>query len=148
MDSKSRSLPMAMSVARKNKKKMAEGGMAKKDGDCTSRPDTGWGAVICKADGGMVEEDEQYDTVAKAIMAKRKKMADGGMVDIHENEQEQPNMYNKLNRKALDNDFDSTMDDVSQPLDSNEDRGTEEDTMSSLLDKVSKIRAKMRKQLR
>lgn len=65
-------------------------------------------------------EDEDHASIAAAIMSKRAKFAAGGMVDIDSNNEEQSNMYYKLNRAALKENFDSDMDSVSQPMDSNE----------------------------
>lgn len=61
-------------------------------------------------------------SVADAIMHKIKKemYAEGGQVDIDSNGEEQPNEYYDLNEEALDHNFDSDMDGVSQPMDSNE----------------------------
>lgn len=82
------------------------------------------------AEGGMAEMDDQPGdeeaiehaaSIASAIMAKnRKMMAEGGQVDIDSNNEEQPNGYYHQNEDAaLKENYDSDMDDVSQPEDSN-----------------------------
>lgn len=100
------------------------------------------------ADGGMIDdqpepeaEDEQHDSLVSAIMAKRQKMAEGGQVDIDSNNEEQPNEYYDRNENAaLKENYDSDMDDVSQPMDSNE---HDHHIISDLHDMVEKIRVKM-----
>lgn len=84
-------------------------------------------------------------SIAKAIMRKQhmsKMMADGGMVDIDENAKEQPNEYYHENEDAaLKENYDSDMDGISQPLDSNEhgDKLSDEDEH----DRVEQIRKKL-----
>lgn len=103
------------------------------------------------------EEMEHHASVAAAIMAKKQRQmqldsgsvdeddaemyAEGGMVDIDSNAEESPNSYYKQNRAALKENYDSDMDDVSQPMDSNEhgDELSDEDSH----DMVSSIRRKM-----
>jgi hypothetical protein len=130
-------------------KMMAEGGMARSEdpdlAKCVKGPDKGYGAIIqCNAEGGMVEEEEgiEHDaSIAAAIMAKRKRMADGGMVDLDLNAMEQPNDFDELNEAALKENYDEDMHDVSQPMDSNE-HGDEIDSDDH--DMVSIIRRKMK----
>lgn len=142
-------------------KMMAEGGevrssQAKKEGDCTViRPDTGWGAVIQCAEGGEISPEDEIDeenhaSLVAAIMAKRRKMAEGGavgpdsdMADIeHENNVEHPNSYYRRNEdSALKENYDEDMLDVSQPMDSNE---KSVDIDSDDHDMVSLIRRKMK----
>jgi hypothetical protein len=111
-----------------------------------ARDDKGYGAIIHKASGGMIQpepeaDDEHHDSIVAAIMAKRHKMADGGMVDIDSNAEEQPNSYYARNEDAaLKENYDSDMDDVSQPMDSNE---HSDDIDSDSHDMVSQIRRKM-----
>jgi hypothetical protein len=76
-------------------------------------------------------------------MAKRRKMADGGMVDINENNKEQPNKYYQANREALDWGPDDDQLDA-QPLESigdSEEESAENDHDESMVDA---IRRKMR----
>lgn len=109
-------------------------------GECIDRPDAGYGAVICKADGGEIEEDH-HDSIAAAIMAKRRKMAEGGQVDIEENNMEQPNgYYNRNEEAALKENMDSDFMSEDQPMDSNE---HSDDIDSDIHDMVSVIRRKM-----
>jgi hypothetical protein len=71
----SKNLMTALQVKKAAKKKMmAKGGKVEKELDCVSRPDTGWGAVICKAEGGMVEQPDQprYENISDAIRAKKR----------------------------------------------------------------------------
>lgn len=112
------------------------------------------------AEGGEVEEDH-HDSITAAIMAKRDRMhamidsgsmdeddavrmADGGMVDIDSNNEEQPNSYyNRNEHAALKENYDSDMDDLSEPMDSNEMGDSREDDEENKLDMVSSIRSKM-----
>lgn len=78
------------------------------------------------ADGGMIDdEDRHHDSVAMAIMARRKakKMADGGMVDLDENAREEPNNLDDMNYEALKKENYSEehgLSALNQPEDSNE----------------------------
>lgn len=116
------------------------------------------------ARGGEIEmpdhevEEEHHNSIAAAIMAKRRKdsmsadsesdidhemmMAEGGQVDIDSNNEEQPNgFYNRNEHAALKENYDSDMDDVSQPDDSNE-HG--DDIDSDKHDMITVIRRKMK----
>lgn len=125
--------------------RMAHGGEVDEE-TYTNKPDNGFGAIIFKADGGMVDDEadmEHHDSVAAAIMAKRKRMAEGGQVDIDSNNEEQPNGYYARNEDAaLKENYDQDMDDVSQPEDSNLMGHTISD--EDLHDRVSKIMASMK----
>lgn len=131
----------------------AEGGEVKSKEDPgsteweNSRGDKGYGAIIFKADGGMIDEndqpmeeadEEQHDSMVSAIMARRNKMAEGGRVDIESNNQEQPNSFDELNEAALKENYDSDFSDLDAPLDS-----VGDDIDSDDHDMVSKIRNKM-----
>lgn len=120
MSEPSPSLAVAFSMKRKAPKKMAEGGMV---------PSTPPPAPM----------DEENKSIVDAIMHKNKvKMAEGGMVDLDTNNEEQPNgFYDHNEHDALDEDLDSTMDGMSDPMDSNEDSIELEDEDSH--DMVSKI---------
>lgn len=123
------------------------------------------------AEGGMLDSDdsedqpededdaENYSSITASIMARRDRMhaaidsgahdmdeavrmADGGMVDIDENAEEQPNAYYARNEDAaLKENFDSDIDDMTQPMDSNE-HGRELSDEDSH-DAVDSIRKKM-----
>lgn len=114
------------------------------------------------ADGGEIEEDLQHHaSLAAAIMAKREAakmlmsdsdddeavlMAEGGQVDIDENNQEQPNGYYARNEDAaLKENYDEDFMDDDQPTDSNEmePKHKEEDVNDNSL--VSAIRRRMTK---
>jgi hypothetical protein len=102
-------------------------------------------------------EEEMHDSLAAAIMAKRRKMmsgsgspdedravhmADGGMVDIESNAKEHPNRYYHQNEDVvLKENYDEDMHDVTQPMDSNE---HSDDIDEDVHDMISRIRAKMR----
>lgn len=124
------SLSIALGVQRRNKKPM----MAK-------------GGAVAPMSASM-DADEHYDSIADAIMAKKRKakMAEGGMVDIDENAEESsanPNTYDDQNElAAMKENYDSDMDGISQPMDSNEmgDELSDEDSH----DMVSMIRKKMK----
>lgn len=112
------------------------------------------------AEGGEVEEDH-HDSITAAIMAKRDrmhamidsgsmdmdhavKMADGGEVDLDMNAEEHPNDYYHQNEgAALKENYDSDMDDVSQPMDSNEMGDEREDESENKKDMISTIRSRM-----
>jgi hypothetical protein len=102
------------------------------------------------AKGGEIEphelmsDDERSSSIADAIMKKRHKakmMADGGMVDLEANSEEQPNneddySFNAVKKEAYD------LDQLGpDPMDSNE-HG--DDIESDKNDMVSQIRKKMR----
>lgn len=124
---------------------MAEGGMMEDE----VRPDRGFGKVIIKnAKGGMIDDEmdmDHEDSIAAAIMARKDRMmAEGGQVDIDSNNEEQPNGYYEQNEDAvLKENYDKDMDDMSQPMDSNEHGHNLSDEDAH--DMVSKIRSVMNK---
>jgi hypothetical protein len=84
--------------------------------------------------------EDKNDTMSTPL---RPGYADGGMVDLDSNEEEQPNEYYHQNEhEALDHDFDSDMDDMHQPADSNlHDPGDdllEEDDEDDMVGKIMK----------
>lgn len=105
-------------------KMMAKGGDVEPQAIDEIKPDKGYGKIIImKAEGGMVKEDEMASddsSIASAIM-KRRMMAKGGEVEIESNAEEMPNQLNKLNEAALKENYDSDLESVSQPDDSNDD---------------------------
>ncbi len=127
-------------------KRMAHGGQIESsvEEDYTDKPNKGYGAIIFKAEGGEVEqEEERHASLAAAVMAKRRAaaqgadsdsdieqmLAEGGavgpgsdMADIeHENNVEHPNEYYHRNEDmALKENYDEDMIGLSQPEDSNE----------------------------
>lgn len=74
------------------------------------------------AEGG--EAEGHYGSVAEAIMAKkRKKYADGGMVDLDENAREEPNNEDQMSYEALKKENyseDAGLEQMGSPMDSNE----------------------------
>lgn len=158
-----KALAIAYSVQRQNKKKKyAHGGKVDDKREVSvkeaniARPDAGFGAIIAKAEGGMVDKSEtkleHAKSIAAAVMARRKRMAKGGMVeddhsvDIEENGQEEPNYYYERNREVLDENYDSDLMDMAQEHDSNltgdeEEQLEENDHAESMIDA---IRRKMR----
>jgi hypothetical protein len=108
------------------------------------------------AEGGEIEremdmqpmdeaEEEHHDSIAAAIMARRR-MAEGGQVDIMDNAEEEPSdAADEYTEAALKENYDSDMEDVSQPMDSNE-HG--DDIDEDIHDMVSAIRRKMRSRMR
>jgi hypothetical protein len=107
-------------VAALHMKMMADGGPA--PGIDEVIPDKGFGKIIImKADGGPISEEEQEEhenSIAAAIMAKRKareedgmsgstdensaiQMAEGGEVDLSLNADEQPNNEDQMSFEAL-----------------------------------------------
>ncbi len=88
--------------------------------------------------GGEVEG--HVDSIVDAIMRKRK-FAEGGMVDLEDNSEEEPNQFDGMNADAAEEDqYD--LDQLSaQPEDSNE-QG--DDIEADVHDLVSQIRAKLK----
>lgn len=127
-------------------KRMAHGGQIESsvEEDYTNKADKGFGAIIFKAEGGEIEqEEERHASLAAAVMAKRRAaahgadsdsdieqmLAEGGavgpgsdMADIeHENNVEHPNGYYERNEdSALKENYDEDMLGLHQPEDSNE----------------------------
>jgi hypothetical protein len=144
-------------------KRMAHGGQIddSMEEDYTDKPDKGFGAIIFKAGGGEIQpepetSDEHHASLAAAVMAKRKKMAEGGavgpgsdMADVeHENNVEHPNGYYTRNEDAaLRENYDEDMLDVSQPMDSNE-HSVDIDSDEHDLDMISAIRAKRKRMMK
>lgn len=89
----------------------------------------------------MDEEDmEHHDSIASAIMSKRAKYAQGGMVDIESNAQEEEsNAADEYSEAALKENYDEDFSDMSQPMDSNE---HSDDIPSDKFDRIRQIRAK------
>lgn len=102
------------------------------------------------AEGGSVEDESEIEhaaSIASAVMAKmdEQKYAMGGQVDIESNGAEQPESFTSRNEAALKENYDSDMEDVSQPMDSNEMGDSREASESDPHDRVSRIMAKMSK---
>lgn len=98
------------------------------------------------AEGGIASEEEieHAASIAAAIMARRK-MAQGGEVDLDANEAEQPNHYDDLNvDEALDYNPDDSMSE-GQPEDSNLIGDEEEEMSGDKMTKASKIRASIKR---
>jgi hypothetical protein len=131
------SLPIAYAVKRKASapKKMSQGGMA---ADSASQmPDM---------KENYSDADEHYGNIADAILAKKKRMSDGGMVDMDANSEEHPNGYYPLNEDAADADqYD--LDQLSaDPMDSNEHGDEIESDKHDFIEEVRrKMAAKRRK---
>lgn len=119
---------------------MAKGGEVREQAGIDEiKPDKGFGKIIImKAEGGMVDEDcmDSADdgSIASAIM-KRRKMANGGQVDIENNAQEMPNAMDELNKAALKENYDEDLMSVSQPMDSNE-HGDRREMIKSIRNKM------------
>lgn len=114
------------------------------------------------AEGGMAEEEgEHHDSIASAIMANRARMhaeidsgardldeavrmAEGGHVDIDDNNSEQPNEYPPMNGDALDHNMNDDFSDMEQPSDSNILGDNSEDESENKHDMVNSIRRKMK----
>lgn len=130
-------------------KRMAEGGMINEE---ISMHDAEMDEVEHPAglesdNDSMGDDDAMEDHFADGGMADaviRRRYADGGQVDIDMNAEEQPNGYYDQNEDAaLKENYDSDMDDVSQPTDSNEHGHTLSDEDAH--DLVNTIRAKLSK---
>lgn len=95
-------------------------------------------------------EEEALDhasSIVAGVMAHRRKMAEGGQVDIESNNMEQPNAYYDANEAALKENPDSEFKFMSQLEDSNED-GREISADPHEKDMLSEIRAKMKRRLK
>lgn len=153
------SLAIAYSIQRKNKrKKMAEGGKVEEKQFEIDEVDAKGNKIEPKkpliieqvSDGEMERQeraarDHKHDSsVVEAIMRRRKKMADGGEVDLEENAKEQPNLEDQLSYEALHGENyseQSALDDLDQPEDSNQ-HG--DDIDSDIHDMVDAIRRKIK----
>ena len=105
--------------------------------------------IAMMARGGKVSpedeiEDEHHASIAAAIMAKRKKMADGGEVDLKWNGAEHLNKEDELSFNAARKNriMGDDIDEMDQPMDSNEDARKPHDDDEH--DMIGKIRAKMK----
>lgn len=152
---KPKSLAIAYNTQRiAKKKKMAYGGPAdRQDGAVDPeprkpddfRPPEDQYMADRFAKGGEV--DSHYDSIADAIMRK-KKMADGGEVDINSNAEETPSTLSPFDDDNSDAVLKELYDDDQigpQPEDSNEIGDEREDEESDKFDMVSAIRKKMKK---
>ena len=171
---KDQSLAIAYSTQRHNrKKKMALGGEVKPaNGGSVPEPDkkkakemqdsameSGWQPdrwiknvkeAFGMAEGGevtpsdMMDDDERADSIADAIMRKRR-MADSGMVDLNEaSEEEGRSPYDEANAETGDKEA-YDLDQLSaQPMGSNRHGNAREDATSDAHDMVSRIRAKIK----
>lgn len=92
----------------------------------------------------MMDDDERADSIADAIMRKRR-MADGGMVDLNEaSEEEGRSPYDEANAETGDKEA-YDLDQLSaQPMGSNRHGNAREDATSDAHDMVSRIRAKIK----
>lgn len=147
---RAQNLAIAYSVQKQAKKKhMAKGGMMEPMNSMEKREDHEMHSMKPHGmDMSITDDDSIPNSMAEAIMKKRKAkmMAEGGMVDIHENEEEQPNSYYHQNEhEALDLDLDSTMDGMHQPEDSNEHSmepglGEEDEHADDIISKIMRKR--------
>ncbi len=149
--------------------------------DPVSRPDYGFGAIIVKkeddekkmAHGGSIEREmdmqpeeaieEHAASVAASIMAKRRKMADGGIlshdsiysdrsnqVDLSRNADEDANEEDQLSFNALRKENYSESEGLSQltqPRDSNLIGDEREDQESDKHDRIGAIRKRMKSRI-
>lgn len=95
----------------------------------------------------LMTDDERAGSIADMIMAKKKKMAEGGEVDLSENADEEPNHEDDLSFEALkkENYSESAgLDELDSPMDSNEhgDKLSDADEHNSSM--IDKIRSKMK----
>lgn len=94
-----------------------------------------------KAEGGEIMKRK---SMIDAIMDK-KRYANGGQVDIGSNNEEQPNSYYEQNEDyALKENYDETMESMSQPTDSNEHRP---DITKDEYDMIDAIRRKIKSKM-
>jgi hypothetical protein len=144
-----------MDMLRTRRIKMAEGGWVDgydmsaddQDHDRDLNMDSGPNSHAQEIDANS--EDERPASIVAAIMSKRKKFADGGMVDLDENAKEDKNNLDDDNYGALKKENyseKSGLDDLDEPSDSNEQGDDLEDEDSH--DMISSIRSKMNKKMR
>lgn len=103
------------------------------------------------ARGGMIDKsdtEDHYSSIADAILAKKRKakmMAEGGMVDIEHNAQEDnADAAVGYEEAAMKENYDDDFSDMDQPMDSNEDGDDLSDEDKYGGDLVSSIRKKMK----
>ncbi len=109
----------------------AKGGMAKMRGSIHPKD--------------LMDEDERAGSIADAIMEKRHRMAEGGMVDLEENSEERGRSpYDELNEAAGNEEQYDDSQISAQPTDSNEHGDDREDSEENQHDMVSRIRSKMK----
>lgn len=95
--------------------------------------------------GGMVEDEPK--SIAEAIMRKRR-MADGGMVDLQANANEDLNEEDQLSYQAArKNTYYDNSQISAQPMDSNEHGDVLDDEDEDNRDMISRIRSKMRSKM-
>lgn len=100
------------------------------------------GGEVMPAD--FMEDEERAESIAEAIMQKRRKFAEGGMVDLESNSEEKPNEYDELNADAAGKEQYDDSQISPQPTDSNETGDTEEEDSENKNDMVSMIRRKLK----
>lgn len=154
-------IAIALSVKRKNSpKKMADGGEVKKPEEQMIGPNeqkardqlaSAFGAQkpVQKAYGGEIKgqsEMKHPKSIAEAIMMKKKKMADGGEVDLELNAMErQPNEYEEQNLDAgMKELYSDDLSDFPQPEDSNEHGDELSDEDMHDMSMIDQIRRRMK----
>lgn len=124
-------------------KKLMPPGMSHSEYDVDGDEDEGDEDQDKMAEGGMI-----HSSIADAILERKHRkmqmMADGGEVDLEENEEEEGSSpFDDMNAEAVEEPISS--DELeSQPMDSNEHGDPEEESEENEHDMISKIRARMR----
>lgn len=133
------SLPMALSIQRKNKPKKMAGGGPVVATDPEKKKTLGETIGYPMAEGGEIERCSP----AEMIMRKRRaaRMAEGGMVDLEEGTEEHGNMEDDLSWEALGKELYDDEQISEQPTDSNE---HSDEIESDTHDKISQMRARIR----
>ena len=135
---------------------MAEGGVAEEIGPKPEEDEVEHPAGLESSDSHEVVSEKEFDSdsfadeeddhksIASAIMHRRK-MASGGMVDLYENAEEEPNeFYHENEDAALKENYDEDIHSVTEPMDSNEhgdDLSDEDEHEHSM---IAAIRRKMK----
>jgi hypothetical protein len=93
----------------------------------------------------LMSDDERATSIADAILAKRKKMAGGGMVDLEESNQEDgdPSYEDQNTLAAAKKEVYDDSQLSADPMDSNESGDDREDESENHMDMVSAIRRKL-----
>lgn len=133
--SEPKSLAMAVGIRKKKKTGHAPAPMSEDEADVRSMVEQ----IMKKrkmADGGMVDSDKLQDSMGLEM----DKMSDGGMVDLDHNGTESENMFDELSEDALKENYeDSELSSVHEPMDSKGDDLKDADAHSM----VESIRRKM-----
>lgn len=134
-------LDMESNFKNEERAHVARGGEMTEDSEAEnlqSKPAPSSTADVHPAD--FMHEEERAQSIAHAILGKRKRMAEGGMVDLEANSEESPNMADEYNFDANGKEqYDDSQLGL-DPMDSNETGDEREDASENKHDMISSIR--------